>query len=266
MAKVCEKCGKKIGFMGSKIGDDLHFYCKKCFKEVGEKIKNDKKIFIEKSKKLIKTPINELNLPNKKFIFYANKFYAENKGQFGKNYEFFNKMNAKNLYRIHNKYAPYDINTEVPLILYEHGMVFEAIILITNKKLYYNLAASKKGRDIGNIQNGSISLDTISQVEVKPGAVGISAEIFVNGNRLGGFDIDKKKNATILNAFLTPLATNNDELITDKEKSTQGVTASKQPEKPDVATRIKQLKELLDQGIINENEFNDKKGALLAQL
>ena len=76
-----------------------------------------------------------------------------------------------------------------------------------------------------------------------------------------------KQNREIVTSFMSGILSNKQTLL-DKVESTQ---TQEQPvivqsSEPDIATKIKQIKDLLDQGVLTEDEFNTKKQDLLDKM
>ena len=85
-------------------------------------------------------------------------------------------------------------------------------------------------------------------------------QIVIDGDVLGGFGHETKKK--FFQEFLEGISYQNSELFPEIAKQTIPI----QSNEPDAATKIKQLKELFDQELITEEEFNSKKSELLKEM
>ena len=94
-------------------------------------------------------------------------------------------------------------------------------------------------------------------------------EIIINGNLLGGIDIATVNDSTkkLLQQFFDGISLNNEQYITKRSAN-----ISNQPQvvvqtnEPDIVTKIKQLNEFKEKGLISEEDFNSKKTELLDKM
>lgn len=272
--KECENCGKIVrsGFFSSSEEINGKFLCSKC-------IELQKNNFFEhvKPKLSSKLKIESLELPNVPFIKYSEEFFKKNKRAIKKTkdgsegFYYRNEMDIKKLYEIYTMFANFDIINEIPLFYYRYGGTLSELesILITNLKIYYNLLRSKK--DSSDYSTGSINLESITSTEAKPssllfaGLKGIQIELYINGQLLGAFNVYSKKTGRLVNDYLSALAFRNQEMIVDRQQSVQSANVGNHSD-TDIATKLNQLKGLLDNGILTEEEFNAKKKELIERM
>jgi len=159
------------------------------------------------------------------------------------------------------KWLTFDPASEVVLMVYDNGARISdpLCFLVTNTTFYYRLVGGKGWTDTKTKTN-RIPLQNIKgKVEVKGWS---SHELIFDGNILGGIDLnqrDDKKAKRMLEDYFQGISMNRDTFFSSQNKTTD--TNSK-----DLMSSLKQLKELLDQGIINESEFNQKKAEILSKM
>ena len=161
----------------------------------------------------------------------------------------------------------FDVENELVILYYDNeAWVDHNVMLITNENLYYWLSSGKKILDVDE-NTGKIPLENLKgKIQI---AGWLSHEIIINGNLLGGIDIATVDDSTkkLLQQFFDGISLNNEQYITKRSAN-----ISNQPQvvvqtnEPDIATKIKQIKDLLDQGILSEDEFNTKKQDLLDKM
>jgi hypothetical protein len=179
---------------------------------------------------------------------YTKAFYSENRTRFAENVTFFKDIKPKALYEVYVD-TPFGLDSEVPLVMHRQGFFLQSdgYLLVTNKSLYYNW-----GLGLQEGSQGPISLDQIRQVEVKSEFLGQRASLTVNNRPLGDdLTIDKKKNAKALHDYLTPLAKY--KWATEQETAFPQPSTSLEKVESDITTRLKQVRDLLDQGSIDRS-------------
>ena len=196
----------------------------------------DKKEFIERVDKINKTPVEKLQVENKALIKWADEF---NLKRMKKHYDFLgglyflgipwiltmifekkrlgdcihyrDQIDLDDLYTAYSEeFAKIDINKEVPLIFTRRmgGVGF----LITNHNMYYNLARSKKLRDqFKEGKAGKLPLKDINDVDVKLHRV--ACELHLNGQVIGGIEVEQKYEGKILKDFFSGLIFEKDRLF-----------------------------------------------------
>jgi len=236
--KTCPYCAEKILKAALK--------CKHCgsdltegipTKVISEKpfVKIDIEEFIERIDKINKTPVEQLQVDNKALIKWADEF---NLKRMSKHYDMLaglwlagipwiltaifgrktlgnclhyrDQIDLVDLYRAYDgEFAKFDINEEIPLIFTRRmgGMG----LLITNCKMYYKLARSKKFRDqLKEGQDGVIALKDINEVDVKLHRA--VCELHLNGQVIGGVEVEESYEGTILKDFFTGLISHKEKL------------------------------------------------------
>ena len=154
------------------------------------------------------------------------------------------------------------------MILYydNEAWVDHNVMLITNENLYYWLSSGKKILDVDE-NTGKIPLENLKgKIQI---AGWLSHEIIINGNLLGGMDIATVDDSTkkLLQQFFDGISLNNEQYITKRLAN-----ISNQPQvvvqtnEPDIVTKIKQLNEFKEKGLISEEDFNSKKEEILKEM
>jgi hypothetical protein len=159
----------------------------------------------------------------------------------------------------------FDTDKEIPLIFMRkaHITTGPTSFLITNKYFYYRLSRTKRIRDTGKAVTGKIFLGDIKKFDTKDHTVMDMVSIFVNGDLIGAFDAEEEKiSAWHLKEYFSGLTLQGDSLITSVDK----VPVVDQKKESDSVVKLKQLKDLFDQGVLTEEEFNTKKQELLNKL
>jgi len=251
--------------------------------------------FKEKVSKILLSDINSLDIENKEFIKYSDEFYEKNKGvnpgslstlmiiatwgiwyfivkrlygeEISQDIEYCKRfprnMRMGSLYNLYKDEFMFDTDKEMPLFFHKGGILSPSRFLITNKNFYYSLTRTKKIRDTNYTVKGKIFLGDIKLVDAKPHTTTDSVSIIINSNLIGVFNaFQERRSADVLVKYLSGLALRGDSLITSVEQ----VPAAAQTKEADSITKIKQLKDLLDQGALSEEEFNTEKQKLLKQM
>jgi len=237
------------------------------------------------------TKIEELNFENKEFIDFMVKYYTENVGHklMGGNKqisddtyyqkEMFSILGVKKFVMLYNQgrsgwgndllhpvtgesWMSYDYKNELPFYLNLEGLFF-----ITNVNFYYNLG--QVGKVIGDQRIGKIPWKDFKTFEIGKGV--INFVLTVNGEEIGSMGWGGK-NKNFIVEMLRQITMNHSLLFPGQEKESEPQAAPSVQEpivvksETDIPSQIKQLKELLDQDILTEDEFNTKKQDLLDKM
>lgn len=164
-------------------------------------------------------------------------------------------------------FAKFDVTTEFPIMLFDNSLRGNAAegILVTNLNLYYKIPSKWSGE----FKTAVIPLSKISQFSLEIKALGSK---FILNNKQFGF-------SSYLNTFLRKEATVIDESIniiirnlnnSDSEQVSNNLIEEKELEnsqdRDTIIKAIKDLKGLMDDGIISEEEFLKKKEELLNKI
>jgi len=84
----------------------------------------------------------------------------------------------------------------------------------------------------------------------------------INGEFIGALTASEIGLCKMLQNYMSPLTLNND-LLDKSIESVKSEPIKSVESEPDVITKMKQLKELFDEGILTEEEFISKKKVLL---
>ncbi|MCF8124566.1 MAG: SHOCT domain-containing protein [Desulfarculaceae bacterium] len=163
---------------------------------------------------------------------------------------------------IHDDFAPFDIEKEVPLLLLR-DVTGQFKLLATNMFIYFKLDKSKKMKDTHKLTVGKIPIHKIESFEVNRGFGGNSCDIFVNGELVGGLVFDNVTDVTTLTNFLLKLTPKLDKLITYRPKDKKDKSIDSEE---DIPQKLEKLAKLKENGIISEEEFNNKKSELLDRM
>jgi len=270
--KPCENCGKLVGtgLFSMGITVDGKHYCVECAEiiqlgTIAKTMNGIKEIGYN-----IPGPIT-----NKKFIQYSRDFYNENqmkikKLRSGKEGLYcLLDIDIKTLSKI-NKTAKEergsmssfpDIEKEIPLVLAFAGgaMAGRTWIIVTNENVYFRL--DKKCGAINQHVQGNLSLQQIDNVEFK-NKWPLCLKMNINGEFIGALTASEIGLCKMLQNYMSPLTLNND-LLDKSIESVKSEPIKSVESEPDVITKMKQLKELFDEGILTEEEFISKKKVLL---
>ncbi|MBT3785562.1 hypothetical protein HOF92_11340 [bacterium] len=235
---------------------------------------------------------DESSLPNAEYIMFLSKYHAENKGvkiftqvkfifylitigfgfllvlMFGKrrislDIAYKDEIDTYWLFKYYNEesgWCKFDVDNEVPLLMYDKGDLFGHIILITNKNIYYFLDEDK-GITNTNKSTGRINLTSIrGSIEFKKAMLSGYTNILINGNRLGcvEFDGDSRSPGSLKTIF-EQTALRNNELITYKDESPNDEEVA-----PSLESKLKEAQGLYDKGLINAEELKSKREQILS--
>jgi len=277
----CENCGKlvKSGFFSYSQKVDGKFLCEDCAELA--KMDPERREFVVnvRPKLLSDLDVGSIKPSNIPFISYSEDFFKSRKREIKKTqksevgFVYRSEMDIDKLKKIYETGANFDIVKEIPLFYYMYGGIILDLewLLITNIKLYYNIMRSKKSRDSDSFNLGSISLADITGTSVDhssllfAGLKGLQSEFTINGQLLGAINVTSKSTGGIIHDYLSVLALRNQELITDRGQPARPYDNGGSTE-PDIPTKIKQLKGMLDDKIITEEEFHAKKQELLEKM
>ena len=279
--KNCMSCGVlvKSGLFGNSTKVDGKFLCLPCA-ELARLDPDKRKFVIDVKPKLASDlDIENINLPNMPFIIYSKEFALSKKKAIKKSVEgkegvfYRDRINIDELYEIYTDGANFDLKKEIPLFFFTYGSVLleREWFLITNCRLYFHLPRSKKVNDAIAFNSGSLALETINATEVKSSSLtlalfkGLQAELFINNQLIGSFNVYSKQTGRLINDYLSALVFRGQELMPDCCKSDESATSNIEP-KTDITSKLRELSSLFKDSIITEEEFDEKKRELLQKM
>lgn len=167
-------------------------------------------------------------------------------------------------------FAKYNENIEIPILLLDDTLFGSSAsgFLITNLNFYYKLSLKFSGSTAMNI----IPLSNIQSFSIQVKLIG--ANLFINGKQFGyttSLQAMYRKEAIIteefMNIIINNLNQNYNEVIPDSSDNSINYSSINKPlEEDTIIKKLKDLKGLLDEGILSEDEFIKKKTELIKQL
>lgn len=226
---------------------------------------------IERSQK---TPAENMSIANKELVKFSDKFYDENKKGFAKSLtcKFYHRSEipAKKLFECYKSYGHFHLQNETPVIWVSN---LEKGLLFTNLAIYYHMQATKKIFDMNNKVKGVINYENINKIKFERALLTDQMELFVNDSLVGAilFGASLRGKGALSSFVETFLGPSKEKYIPDSLKNNNAFSASKESNSPssesnDVTIRLKQLKQLLDDDIINQDDFECKKKELLDEM
>lgn len=163
-------------------------------------------------------------------------------------------------------YADFDPQQEKPILLMDDTLFGSAQkgLIITDRALYYNLSVSFSGSDgIDRVELKNIESFT---VEIKT----LGANLLVNGVQFGyttSLNSMNRKEGIILQElmrlFIKSIQSMNNRSDSSTLNSSIPTANAAKPEKDDPISLLKRLKELVDIGVLSQEEFENKKKSIL---
>ena len=264
----CEECEQEVKTSTLEEIDGKHL-CVDCTRFA--KMNPDDRLFYENVEpKLSKEFDYESHgLENVNFIKYSEEFFNDKHGNRLKKENitdcvfYRHQIPIKRLYQanVEEKFFRFNVVEELPILLFRYSAFgfAQTWMLVTNKKLYYSLETPEQ-----NI--GSMNLANINTIQIKlssyllAGVKGLDAKFTINEQFIGKLNLDKKREARLIHDYLAGLSLRKHELI------------SSTPEESDkdpglgISAKLKEIKDLFDNDIISEEDFNSKKKDLLEKI
>lgn len=191
-------------------------------------------------------------------------YVSENNPKNGFQYTYFGNLIIPNkLTYAKQSFARFDVNSEFPIMLFDNSLTGNASegILVTNLNLYYKMPEKWSSSS----KNEVIPLCEINQFSLEIKTFGSK---FILNNKQFGY-------TSLLNTLLRKEATVIDEAVNIiihnlNEGDSKNLLEEQQFDKPQgrdsIIKAIKDLKSLMDYGIISEEEFMKKKEELLRKI